>query len=195
LSFDIIIFVAALWALLSEMIEDSLVDLIYGHMFGWRNLFNALVAASLILVTVSSLLIYYASFFLVAYIDLISKGAAVLLAIIGAVWLGTSILSRRGESEVDELRQKSGTRMTFLVALQLVFIEELEVFLILIPLILASHALEAVSAAAIGISVSVSLAVILRKSFERFVVGKMRYLKVVSGFFLIGLGIVLYIEL
>ena len=85
--------------------------------------------------------------------------------------------------------------MTFLVALQLVFIEELEVFLILIPLILASHALEAVSAAAIGISVSVSLAVILRKSFERFVVGKMRYLKVVSGFFLIGLGIVLYIEL
>ena len=67
--------------------------------------------------------------------------------------------------------------------------------MILIPLILASHALEAVSAATIGISVSVSLAVILRKSFERFVVGKIRYLKVVSGFFLIGLGIVLFIEL
>ena len=71
----------------------------------------------------------------------------------------------------------------------MVFIEELEIVLILIPLILASHALEAVSAAAaIGITASVSLAVSLRKGFERFVVGRMRYLKVPSGIFLIRVG-------
>ncbi len=84
--------------------------------------------------------------------------------------------------------------MTFLVALQLVSVEELEIFLILVPLILASHALEATSAAAIGIVASVSLAAFLKKDFEKFVVGRLRLLKVVSGLFLIALGVVLFIE-
>ncbi len=101
--FDVIIFVAALWALSSEMIEDSLVDLIYGHMFGWRNLIRALVTVSLILGVIFSVLIYYASSFLVIYVDSISKGAAVLLGIIGAFWLGSSIL--RGREE-DRKRMK-----------------------------------------------------------------------------------------
>ena len=192
--FSVIIFLAALWALSSEMIEDSLVDLVYGHMFGWRNLIYALIAASLILVTVFSILIYYYSSFLVSNIVLISKGAAVLLGAIGAFWLGSSIINRVGASEADELWKKRGGKITFFVTLQLVSVEELEIFLILIPLILASHTLEATSAATIGMVASVSLAAYLRKDFERFVIGRMRYLKMISGSFLIVLGVVLFFE-
>ena len=194
MSFSFVIFVAALWALSSEMIEDALVDLIYGHIYGWRNVIYALLSASLILATVSSILIYYASLFLAAYVGLISKGAAVLLGAVGLFWLGSSILNRVEESKVGGIENR-GTKTKFLVVLQLVFIEELEIFLILVPLILASHILEATSSAALGIFASVSLAAFLRKSFERFVVGRMRYLKVISGLFLIGLGLVLYLGL
>jgi uncharacterized membrane protein len=195
LSFSLVIFVAALWALSSEMLEDSLVDLIYGHIYGWRNVIYALLSAALILVTVSSILVYYASLFLVAYTGLISKGAAILLAAVGLFWLISSILDGGGETKMGENKERRGTRANFIIVLQLVFIEELELFLILVPLVLASHVFEAVSAAAIGVLASVSLAAFLRKGFERFVVGRMRYLKVVSGLFLVGLGLVLYLEL
>lgn len=176
------------------MIEDSLVDLIYGHMFGWGRLIRALIIVSLILVTVSSVLIYYASSLLVAYIGIITKGAAVLLGAIGIFWLGSSILKSKEYSEAAEIREKQGRKVTFFVAVQLVFVEELEIFLIVIPLILASHTLEAISAATIGIVASVSLAAFLKKDFERLVVGRLRHLKILSGLFLMVLGIVLFLE-
>ena len=84
---------------------------------------------------------------------------------------------------------------SFMVLLQLVLVEELEIFLILIPLILASHALEASAAATIGIVSSISMGVLLRKRFERFLAGKFRYLKLVSGAFLLALGIILFLEI
>jgi uncharacterized membrane protein len=194
LPFSIVIFVGAIWALSSEMVEDSMIDLIYGHIYGWRNVIYALLSASLILVTVSTALIYYSSLFLVVYADLISKDAAVLLGGVGLAWLGSSIL-RGGGSGLDEHRKKRATKTKFLIVLQLLFIEELEIFLILVPLILASRILEATSAAAIGLSVSVSLAAFLRKGFEKIIVGRTRYLKGISGLFLVGLALVLYSEL
>ncbi len=195
MSFSIVVFVAALWALSSEMIEDSLVNLIYGHLFGWRNLIYAVITASIILATLASVLIYYTSFILVAYIDLISKAAALLLTAIGIFWLTSSVIARREVSEAGEVGQRRRRKLTFLVALQLVSVEELEIFLILIPLILASYALEATSATAIGILASLSLALLLKRDFERFVVGRIRYLKIISGLFLIILGIILLLEI
>ncbi len=177
------------------MIEDSLVNLIYGHLFGWRNLIYAVITASIILATLASVLIYYTSFILVAYIDLISKAAALLLTAIGIFWLTSSVIARREVSEAGEVGQRRRRKLTFLVALQLVSVEELEIFLILIPLILASYALEATSATAIGILASLSLALLLKRDFERFVVGRIRYLKIISGLFLIILGIILLLEI
>lgn len=84
--------------------------------------------------------------------------------------------------------------MNFAVVLQLVTIEELEILLILIPLVIASHALEASLAAVIGVIVSLSAALLLRGSFEKRMAGRMRLLKIASGIFLIGLAIVLFTE-
>jgi uncharacterized membrane protein len=200
LSFSIAIFFAALWALSSEMAEDSLVDLVYGHLYGWRTLVRALISASIILVTLSALLVYFALTLLVEFVTVVSRASAGLLVLIGLFWLLSSVRAiARKEDEMEELSRikldaKSGLR-NFMVAFQLVSIEELEILLIVIPLLVSSHGLEAFLAAAIGIATSLTTALVLRRNFEKFVAGKLKYVKIVSGFFLIGLGIVLFLEI
>ena len=171
------------------MIEDSIVDLIYGQIFGWRTLIRALLTASVILVSISAVVILFASTFLQSYVGLIHKGSAVLLGLIGAFWLARTVFRR--ENEVEEAKARKGD---FVAALQLVSIEELEILLIVVPLILASHAMEASFAASIGVLLSVSTAALLRKPFSRFVEGRMGTLKIASGLFLILLGIVLFLD-
>jgi uncharacterized membrane protein len=199
LSFNTVVFLAGLWALSTEMVEDSLVDLVYGHVYGWRTLVYALVSASIVLVTISALSIYYALNTLVQDIPIVTRGSAILLSMIGLFWLVSSIwqIARKSGAELEEIgnvrRTKSEVR-NFLVAFQLVCIEELEILLIIIPLIIASHVLEASLSASIGVLTSLTMATLLRRNFERLVSGKLRYLKLASGAFLIGLGIVLFLE-
>ena len=183
------------------MVEDSLVDLVYGQMYGWRTLVRALVSASVLLIAISALLIYFALTLLVQYVGVVTKISAVLLGLIGLFWLTSSIIEidRKTVGELEEIRKmkrnvRSGVR-TFLIAFQLVSVEELEILLIIIPLVVASHALEASLAAGIGILASLTTAALLRRSFERLVAGKLRYLKVASGAFLIGLGIILFFQI
>jgi uncharacterized membrane protein len=199
LSFNTVVFFASLWALSTEMVEDSLVDLVYGHVYGWRTLVYALVSASIVIVTISALSIYYALNTLVQDISIVTRGSAILLSMIGLFWLVSSIwqIVRKSGAELEEIgnvrRTKSEVR-NFLVAFQLVCIEELEILLIIIPLIIASHVLEASLSASIGVLTSLTMAALLRRNFERLVSGKLRYLKLASGAFLIGLGIVLFLE-
>lgn len=181
------------------MVEDSPVDLVYGHIYGWRTLVYALISSSTILASISTLLIYYSLPVLVQYVAVVTKGSAILLGLIGLFWLATSIqeiVLRKG-GELDEIRKikqaKSAVR-NFLIAFQLVSIEELEILLIIIPLVVASYELEASLAAAIGVLASLTTAALLRKSFERLVAGKLRYLKLASGAFLIGLGLILFFQ-
>jgi len=171
------------------MVEDSLVNLVYGHIFGWRTLIESLLIASVILVSAASLIVFYASTSLQTYQGPIQKGAAVLLGLVGAFWLGRSALG--GEDEIVEARARVGN---LFLALQLVSIEELEVLLVMVPLILASHALEATIAASVGGIISLTSAGLLRRPFSRFVEGRMRVLKLASGTFLIILGIILFLE-
>jgi uncharacterized membrane protein len=200
LPFNTVIFLAGLWALSSEMVEDSLVDLVYGHIYGWRALVYALVSASIVLASISAILIYYSLTILVQYIAVVTKGSAILLGLIGLFWLVSSILGIVGRTaglELEEIRKstlaKSEVR-NFLIAFQLVSIEELEILLIIIPLVVASHGLEASLAATIGVLASLTTAALLRRSFERLVAGKLPYLKLASGAFLVGLGSVLFLQ-
>ena len=201
MAFSTLVFLAALWALSSEMVEDSLVDLVYGQVYGWRTLVRALISASVLLIAISALLIYYALTLLVQYVGVVTKVSAILLGLIGLFWLASSIIEmvRKEVGELEEIRKmrrnvRSGVR-NFLIAFQLVSVEELEILLIIIPLVVASHALEASLAAGIGILASLTTAALLRRSFKRLVAGKLRYLKIASGAFLIGLGIILFFQI
>ena len=199
MSFNTVIFLAGLWALSTEMVEDSLVDLVYAHIYGWRTLVYALISSSAILVSVSAISISYALTKLVQYIAAVTQGSAILLGLIGLFWLASSIqeIVRNEGGEVEEMRNGTRARSevrNFLIAFQLVSIEELEILLIIIPLVVASHALEASLAASIGVLASLTTAALLRRSFEKLVEGKLRYLKLASGTFLIGLGLVLFFQ-
>ena len=182
------------------MVEDSLVDLVYGHIYGWRTLIYALISASTILVSISALSIYYALTILVQYIAVVTKGSAILLGLIGLFWLASSIqeIAQKEGRELEEVRrvrQAGSEARNFLIAFQLVSVEELEILLIIIPLVIASHGLEASLAATIGVLASLTTAALLRRSFERLVAGKLRYLKLASGTFLIGLGLILFFQI
>jgi uncharacterized membrane protein len=181
------------------MVEDSLVDLVYGHIYGWRTLVYALISSSTMLASISAFSIYYALPILVQYVGVVTRGSAILLGLIGLFWLVSStleILHKAGGEleEVGRVKQIKPGVKNFLIAFQLVSIEELEILLIIIPLVVASHALEASLAAAIGVLASLTTAALLRKSFERLVAGKLRYLKLASGAFLIGLGLILFFQ-
>ena len=63
----------------------------------------------------------------------------------------------------------------------------------MIPLVVASHTVEASVAATVGIMASLSTALLFRRNFEKFVAGKLRYLKIASGVFLTGLGVILFL--
>jgi hypothetical protein len=69
-----VVFFAGLWALSTEMVEDSLVDLVYGHIYGWRTLVYALVSASSLLLGISAFLVYSALTVLVQYVAVVTMG-------------------------------------------------------------------------------------------------------------------------
>jgi len=102
-----------LWALSTEMVEDSLVDLVYGHIYGWRTLVYALISASAIHVGIAALSIYYALTILVQYIAVVTKGSAILLGLIGLFWLVSSIqeIIRKAEGDLEELRNVRQTKV------------------------------------------------------------------------------------
>lgn len=199
MEFSVVIFFGALWALSSEMIEDSFVNLILGHLYGWKTLIEALIVAAAVLLTLSAVLVYFTLTLFLRYIHLISQLSAGLLGLIGAFWLVSS-LRRNGEPEAirearNVQRQRGPNAGRFIVAFQLESVEVLEVLLILIPLVITSHASEAFSAGAAGIFVSISVAAVLRKKFETFVTGRLGQLKIVSGLFLIALSVMLFAEI
>jgi hypothetical protein len=107
------------------MVEDSLVDLVYGHIYGWRTLIYALISASTVLISISAILIYYSLTILAQYIALVTRGSAILLGLIGLFWLVSSIqeIVRRAGGELEAIRNvrraKSEAR-NFLIAFQLV---------------------------------------------------------------------------
>jgi len=199
MSFNTVIFFAGLWALSTEMVEDSLVDLVYGHIYGWPTLVYALISASTVLVSISAILINSSLTIFIQYIAVMTKGSAILLGLIGLFWLASSIqeIVRRAGGELEEIRNVRGAKSevrNFFIAFQLVSIEELEILLIIFPLVITSHGLEASLAATIGILASLTMAALPRRSFERLVAGKLRYLKLASGTFLVGLGLILFLH-
>jgi uncharacterized membrane protein len=184
-SFSALVFLAAAWALSTEMIEDAVADLIYGHIFGWKTFVEAMAIATVLMATDGAALIIYGSAYLQLYMNFVRKGAAVLLAVVGAFWLV-------GVAAGD--REEEWTGSSDLVsAVKFVAVEELEILLIIIPLVLASHVQEAVTAAAFGIVASAGSAFLLRKRFARLVRGRLRALKLFSGSLLIFMGAVLYL--
>lgn len=190
MSFSLAVFIAALWAIASEMAEDTLINFIYAQFFGTKRLAVAIALSSSALLLLSWILITILGRSISPYLEVVSKSSSILIGGIGVYWLFTSLF----KPEKLELTPYEGkSRQLTLVAIQLVFVEELEIFLILAPLALSSFILESVASAALGILVSLAFAMLLRKGLANKMKERLGVLKIISGSVLILLSLLLII--
>ncbi len=193
--FSILVLVAALGALSYEMVEDNFVNLIYAHIFGWRTLLVAFLAAGAVIVPLSVLLVVFAPVLFQSYFAWVQRLGALVLLLVGGGWLVSSLLAQEGPPEEvreAEAHAKKGGRKLVL-ATQLVAIEQVEIVAVLLPLGITGHGTEAVLAGGTAVGVALVVALTLRERFSKLVQGRFRLLKQVSGVALIVLGAVLLI--
>lgn len=185
--FSIAIFIASLWGLSSEMIEDAAIDYIYVRIFGLRKFLFSLLSSTLILLVLSVILVFLFRTSLFLFESYASIFSALLIGAIGIYWL---IFSVKGDA--DEEQYPTEGKSLF----PLVFVEVFELFLILLPLSIANHLQEAIISGIVAVLFSISLAVVIKKSFEKVIKDRlrMRSLKLFSGIVLIALAIILLLQ-
>jgi putative Ca2+/H+ antiporter (TMEM165/GDT1 family) len=181
LPFSLAVFIASLWGLSTEMLEDAAVDFIYARIFGVRRLVLSLIYSAIILTGVTAAVVYLFRTKLLPYLPYASRFSALFLAGVGIYWL---IFSFRNGKETE-----STDRSPFL----LVFAEVLELFFILLPLSIANHIQEAAASAIVAALISLTSAFLLQRLFGNFLSKnlKMKYLKFLSGMVLIILAVIL----
>lgn len=180
MSFSLAVFLASLWGLSSEMLEDAAVDFIYARIFGVRRIVISLVYSAISLTVLTTVLVYLFRTELLPYLPYASRVSALFIGGVGVYWLIFSL--RNTEEETIE-------GSPFL----LVFAEMLELFFILLPLSLTNYLQEAVTSAVVAVMVSLLSAFLLQRLFGRFVLNKLKikYLKFLSGIVLILLAAIL----
>ncbi|MEM3637581.1 MAG: hypothetical protein QXX17_06395 [Conexivisphaerales archaeon] len=184
MSFSLAVFIASLWGLSSEMLEDAAVDFIYARIFGLKRLVISLLYSTALLASLTILLVLLFRTTLIAFLPFASTVSAVMIGAVGAYWL---YFSFRGEGE-DKIPEGKGGPFV------LVFAEVLELFLILLPLSLTSYVEEAATSAVIAVAISIALAIILRRLLGDVIEERLnfKYLKLLSGAVLIFLSFVLF---
>jgi uncharacterized membrane protein len=189
--FSVLILAAALWGLTFEMVEDSVVDLIYARIFGWPTFLRAFLLGSAVVLPLSAAFVLGAPQLFQSYLPLVQKGGALLLVVIGIGWLGFAAAGGASEVEAakEAARKPRGRARSLALATQLVAVEALEIVAILIPLVTASHPLEAFTAGILGVSIALIVAATLRRRIAGLLEGRFRTLKALSGTALILVGL------
>jgi len=184
---DLAILLASLWSLSTEMIEDIFVDLAYGSLFGWNNLSKGILISSVVLFLVSAAILKLAFDWVAISLPYLKLASAVLLASFGGYWLYESLMGDHDLFQGREVPNKE--RSNVKVVTQLVMVEELEVLLIVIPLIASSHATEAIISLIFAVGFSLSMAAAMRRKFESLLKSRIRHLKFASGVALLVMGL------
>ncbi|MDG6933136.1 MAG: hypothetical protein JRN68_00385 [Nitrososphaerota archaeon] len=193
--FSLAILAASLWALSSEMVEDAFVDLSYSTLFGWANLLKGMALSGMVLLGILLVLVRYALGEIGPVLSYIKIASAFLLVAIGIYWLIASLGGGyRIFDELNEVRKKATSSRSLLLVTQLTMVEELEIMLIVLPLVLSYHAIEAGISTTFGIMFSLAVAALLRKRFERVLIRRFRYFKLVSGLTLLIMAALIFFE-
>jgi hypothetical protein len=197
MGFDVLVFATALYALITETIEDSFVLIIYQAAFGKKNIVYGLVFASVIVSIILIVLVLYGIPQIGLYSEYVVKASGLFLIGLGGYWIVRFLLTRAGivkaESEESELKQKPVTKS--FVPFVMVFVELLEILAILVPFVLTSHIFETSLSLAVSIAISILLMFIvggrLRSKFEN----KLTLAKFFAGVALTLSGFIIIINL
>lgn len=197
MNFDIIIFATALYALTTEIIEDSFVLIIYQITFGKKTVIYGLVFASVTVASILVLLVLYGIPIIETYSEYVVKGGGIFLIGLGGYWMIRFLLVKmnilKEESEESELKQKSITKS--ITPFIMIFVELLEILAILIPFVLTKHIIETTLSVIVSVSISLILMFViggkLRSKFEN----KLSQVKMFAGMALILSGFIIIFNL
>jgi hypothetical protein len=190
MAFDLIIFATVLYALTTEIIEDSFVLIIYQITFGKKNVFYGLLAAFLTVVFILIVLVLYGIPNIEPYSGYVVTGSSLFLVGLGSFWILKFWLVRIGiMKEESETEQKSITKS--FASFTMVFLELLEILAILVPFILTNHILETSLSAAISIVISTGLMFVVGGRLRKKLENKLTQVKLFAGMALILSGVVI----
>jgi len=190
MTFDLIIFATVLYALTTEIIEDSFVLIIYQITFGKKNVFYGLLAASVTVVLILIVLVLYGIPNIEPYSEYVVTGSGLFLVGLGSFWILKFWLVRIGiMKEESETEQKSITKS--FASFTMVFIELLEILAILVPFILTNHILETSLSVAISIVISTGLMFVVGGRLRKKLENKLTQVKLFAGMALILSGVVI----
>ncbi len=190
MAFDLIIFATVLYALTTEIIEDSFVLIIYQITFGKKNVFYGLLAASVTVVFILIVLVLYGIPNIEPYSEYVVTGSSLFLVGLGSFWILKFWLVRIGiMKEESETEQKSITKS--FASFTMVFLELLEILAILVPFILTNHILETSLSAAISIVISTGLMFVVGGRLRKKLENKLTQVKLFAGMALILSGVVI----
>jgi len=190
LAFDFIIFATALYALTTEIIEDSFVLVIYQIAFGKRNVFYGLLAASAAVASILVVLVLYGMPNIEKYSEYVVTGSGLFLVGLGSFWIVKFWLVRLGimKKETDS-EQKSITKSfaSFVMA----FVELLEILVILVPFVLTNHIIETSLSLAVSIAISAVLMFVIGTRLRSKLSNRLTQVKLFAGMALILSGVVI----
>lgn len=191
--FDFIIFATVLYALTTEIIEDSFVLIIYQITFGRKNVFFGLLAASVTVIFILSILILYGIPNIEPYSEYVITGSGLFLVGLGSFWILRFWLVKIGiMKEESETGQKSITKS--FASFTMVFVELLEILAILVPFILTNHILETSLSVAISITISTGSIFVFGGRLRKKLENKLTQVKLFAGMALILSGVVIILH-
>lgn len=193
MAFDFIIFATVLYALTTEIIEDSFVLIIYQITFGRKNVFFGLLAASVTVIFILIILVLYGIPNIEPYSGYVITGSGLFLVGLGSFWILKFWLVRMGiMKEESETGQKSITKS--FASFTMVFVELLEILAILVPFILTNHVLETSLSVAISVAVSTGLMFVVGGRLRKKLENKLTQVKLFAGMALILSGVVIILH-
>jgi hypothetical protein len=190
MAFDLIIFATILYALTTEIIEDSFVLIVYQITFGKKNVFYGLLAASVTVVFILLVLVLYGISNIEPYFEYVVTASGLFLVGLGSFWILKFCLVRIGVmKEESETEQKSITKS--FASFTMVFLELLEILAILVPFILTNHIFETSLSAAISIVISTGLMFVVGGRLRKKLENKLTQVKLFAGMALILSGVII----
>lgn len=187
MTFDFVIFVAALYALTSETIEDVFMLIIYQALFGRKSVLLGLVAASITVAVILVVLGAYGIPNLEPYSEYIATASGLFLTGLGTYWIVKFFHTRTKHKRVSGFEQKTTSTASF----ALVFSELLEILAILAPFILTNHILETSASILVSILVSATLMIFIGKRLRQKLENRLVHIKLFAGASLIISGLIM----
>lgn len=193
MTFDVIIFATALYALTTESIEDSFVLMIFQITFGKKNLAYGLIASSITVSLIMLAIVLYGLPNIEPYSEYVIKGSGLFLVVLGSYWITKYWLKRKGilKSKKDD----SSKSVSILGPSVIIFGELLEILAILIPFVLANHVAETSLSIVISLAISLGLMFVVGGRLRTRLKNRLHQVKQFAGIALILSGIVIILHI